>query len=71
MPKAINRVCLAVSLLCILVATTVSILAIWNVVEDDEFVWKSLMTLGVIFLAALFTVSVNHIIPASRDNNKD
>ncbi len=70
MPKIVNRICLAVSLLSILVATTVSILAIWNVVEDDTFVWRSLMTLGVIFLASVLTVSVNRLVPVHKDNKE-
>jgi|GEM_PF-1325491 len=61
--EILNRISLYVSLLCIIVATTISILGIWNVVDSDVLVWKSLMTLGVIFLASLLTYSVNRLIP--------
>ncbi len=65
--KNLNRITLYISILCILIATTISILAIWRVVIDTQFVWKSLMTLGVIFLASLLTFTVNNLIPVDRD----
>lgn len=65
--KNLNRITLYISILCILIATTISILAIWRVVIDTQFVWKSLMTLGVIFLASLLTFTVNNLIPADRE----
>ncbi|MCF7804453.1 MAG: hypothetical protein K9N46_09445 [Candidatus Marinimicrobia bacterium] len=64
--KQLNRISLYISLLCIVIATTISILAIWRVVIDTEFVWKSLMTLGVIFLASLLTYTVNNLIPYEK-----
>jgi len=70
--KHLNRVSLYISLLSIVIATTISILAIWQVVIDTEFVWKSLMTLGVIFLASLLTYTVNNLIPYDkRSENED
>lgn len=69
--KHLNRISLYVSLLSIVIATTISILAIWQVVIDTEFVWKSLMTLGVIFLASLLTYTVNNLIPYDKqEENK-
>ncbi len=68
--KNLNRISLYVALLSILVATTISILAIWQVVIDTEFVWKSLMTLSVIFLASLLTYGVNKLIPIYHDDEK-
>lgn len=60
--KLINRISLAIGLLCILFATTISILAIWNVVADRYLVWRSLATLGVIFLATILAVIVNSLV---------
>lgn len=65
--KNLNRWMLYISLFTIIVATTIAILAIWQVVIDTEFVWKSLMTLGVIFLASLLTYTVNNLIPADEE----
>ncbi len=58
---AINKICFAICILCIVGATTVSIFGIWDVVEDTALIWKSLSTLGVVFLACLLTVSVNNM----------
>lgn len=69
--KHLNRISLYVSLLSIVIATTISILAIWQVVIDTEFVWKSLMTLGVIFLASLLTYTVNNLIPYDKRTDKE
>ncbi|MBD3274735.1 MAG: hypothetical protein GF372_05455 [Candidatus Marinimicrobia bacterium] len=69
--KNLNRWMLYISLFTIIVATTIAILAIWQVVIDTEFVWKSLMTLGVIFLASLLTYTVNNLIPAETEGSDD
>ncbi len=63
----INLICFAVCLVCIVAGTTISILAIWNVVEKSYIVWKSLLTFGVIFLASLLTMTVSKIIPVHRE----
>ena len=59
--KSITKICFAVCILCIIGATCVSIMAIWNVVDDSALVWKSLSTMGVIFLASIMTVTVDNI----------
>ena len=41
--------------------TLLSILAIWNVLEKDV-AWKSLSTLGVIFIASLITLVIIRVI---------
>ena len=68
--KSLNRWMLYISLFTIIVATTIAILAIWQVVIDTEFVWKSLMTLGVIFLASLLTYTVNNLIPVENERSE-
>jgi hypothetical protein len=69
--KHLNRWMLYISLFTIILATTIAILAIWQVVIDTEFVWKSLMTLGVIFLASLLTYTVNNLIPADTEASEE
>jgi hypothetical protein len=59
--KTITKICFSVCILCIIGATCVSIMAIWNVVDDTALVWKSLSTMGVIFLASIMTVTVDNI----------
>lgn len=67
----INRIALIVGVLTIIAATTVSILAIWNVVEDSYLVWRSLATLGVVFLAVVLTVTVNNLVGARAPGGQD
>jgi ABC-type bacteriocin/lantibiotic exporter with double-glycine peptidase domain len=67
--KLINRISLGIALLCILFATTISILAIWNVVADRYLVWRALATLGVIFLATILAVIVNSLV-SERDSRQ-
>jgi hypothetical protein len=57
----VNKICLTVSIVSIVSATTLSILAIWGVVESSTLIWRSLATLGVLFLASILTVMVNNI----------
>lgn len=59
--KLIAKICFAVCIVCIVIAACISILAIWNVVDSTDLVWKSLSTLGVVFLASILTVSVDNI----------
>ena len=59
--KALTKICFSICILCIVAATSVSILAIWNVVDDTALLWKSLSTLGVVFLASILTVTVDKI----------
>jgi len=52
---------LTVSIICIAIATAWSILANWGVVESSTLMWRTLATLGVLFVASLFTVNANGI----------
>jgi hypothetical protein len=67
----INLICFAICLVCIVAGTTISILAIWNVVAKSYIVWKSLLTFGVIFLASLLTMTVSKIIPVHREKKEE
>jgi hypothetical protein len=67
---AVNLICFAVCLVCIVAGTTISILSIWNVVAKSYIVWNSLLTFGVIFLASLLTMTVNKIIPVHRGKKR-
>lgn len=59
MKTFVNWLCFTICILCIITGTTISILAIWHVVADQAFLWRSLMTLAVVFLAALLAFMVN------------
>jgi hypothetical protein len=70
MLTSINLICFVICLICIVAGTTISILAIWGVVEKSYVVLKSLLTFGVIFLAALLTITVNKLIPINRQKKE-
>jgi len=70
MVSTVNLICFVICLVCIVAGTTISILAIWGVVEKDYVVLKSLLTFGVIFLAALLTITVNKFMPVRREKEK-
>ena len=67
MSSVINLICFVICLVCIVAGTTISILAIWGVVEKNYVVLKSLLTFGVIFLASLLTITVNKFMPLRRE----
>ena len=62
----VNKVCLTVSIVSIVAATALSILAIWGVVEDSTLMWRSLATLGVLFVASLLTATANSVFSEKR-----
>ena len=62
----INLICFVICVVCIVAGTTISILAIWNVVAKGYIVWKSLLTISVVFLASLLTITVIKMIPSRR-----
>jgi arginine exporter protein ArgO len=70
MASTVNLICFVICLVCIVAGTTVSILAIWGVVEKDYVVLKSLLTFGIIFLASLLTITVNKLMPVRREKKK-
>ncbi len=69
--KLINTICLGISILAIVMGITISILAIWNVVETSDFFWRSLMTMGVLFLGSILTVTVNNFFPQNSKSHDD
>jgi hypothetical protein len=64
--KVINKICFVVCILCIVAGSTVSILAIWGVVDAEATLWKALSTFTVIFFASLLTVLVNKMLLGAR-----
>jgi hypothetical protein len=45
---------------------------IWSEIRDNEFVWKSWLTIGVLFLASALTLSVSKTLGerTKRDDNE-
>lgn len=66
MYRVFNRICFAICVLCIVAGSTVSILAIWGMVDREATLWKALSTFTVIFFASLLAVLVNRMLIEPR-----
>ena len=66
----LNKVALAIALICVAGGTGIAVLAIWGFIGDTGIVWRALATLGVIFLATILTVTVNNML-GSRKERED
>ena len=57
----LNKIALIIGLLCVLSATTISILGIWGYIGDTGLIWRSLSTIGVVLLAVFLSVLINSL----------
>jgi hypothetical protein len=55
----LNKICFTICIVCIVLGTVLSLAMIWGEIRDNEFVWKSWLTIGVLFLASALTLSVS------------
>ena len=55
----LNKMCFMVCIVCIVLGAALSLVMIWSEIRDNDFLWKSLLSLGVLFLAAAVTLSVS------------
>jgi hypothetical protein len=55
----LNKVCFTICIVCIVLGTVLSLAMIWGEIKDNTFVWKSWLTIGVLFLASALTLSVS------------
>ena len=51
--------CLGVVIVSIVLFTVVSLLAIWDIISDGEFVWKSLLSLAVVGFSGLVGIVIS------------
>ncbi|MEK7480324.1 MAG: hypothetical protein AAB665_03510 [Patescibacteria group bacterium] len=54
----IKKISIAVVILSLALFTIISLLAIWDVIQDGDFVWKSLTSLAVVGFAGLVGVAL-------------
>ena len=58
--QLLNKVCFTICIGCIVLGTMFSLAIIWGELSDnEEFVWKSWLSTGVLFLASALTLSVS------------
>ena len=55
----LNKVCFTTCIVCIVLGTVLSLAMIWCEIGDNEFMWKSWITIGVLFLASATVLSVS------------
>ena len=55
----LNKICFTICIVCIVLGTVLSLAMIWGEIRDNESVWKSWLTIGVLFLASALTLSVS------------
>ena len=74
--KILNKVCFTICIVCIVLGTLLAFALIWGN-GDREFLWKSELSLGVLFFASAATLSVTKTLGgkvsggATRDKNDE
>ena len=68
----LNKICFTICIVCIVLGTVLSSAMIWSEIRDNEFVWKSWLTIGVLFLASALTLGVSKTLGerTKRDDNE-
>jgi hypothetical protein len=56
--QALNTICFTLSIVCIVLGSVLAISMIWTE-YDNQFLWKTWVTLGVLFLASTLTLVVS------------
>lgn len=56
--NTIRNICFTICILCIIASLLLGMAMIWDWVKDSDFIHKSFMTLGALFVASLLTLSV-------------
>ena len=67
--RAITIICFTICIICILAAVVVSLFLIWGT-GDIGTLWKSLVSIGVFFLASLVTIGVTTIVDPKLKETK-
>ena len=65
----LNRICFTICIVCIVLGTVLSLAMIWGEINDNEFVWKSWLTIGLFFLASALTLSVSKALGGRAKHN--
>jgi hypothetical protein len=69
--RVLNKVCFTICIACIALGTMLSLAMIWGDIRNNEFVWKTWLTIGVLFLASAMTLSVSKTLGGSSKSADD
>ena len=64
--EKLNKICFTICIICIVAGTVLSLAMNWLELQDEKFLWKSWLTIGVFFLASALTLNVNKILARKR-----
>jgi hypothetical protein len=67
--ERLNQICFTICIVCIVAGTVLSLVMIWGELHDNEFVWKSWLTIAVFFLAGALTLSVSKTLAWRRKDD--
>ncbi len=57
--QKLNKICFTICIVCIVAGSLLALAMIWLELQEEEFVWKSWLTIAVFFLASALTLSVS------------
>ncbi len=67
----LDKICFTICIICIVCGTVLSLAMIWGEIRGNAFVWKSWLTIGVLFLASALTLSVSKTLGGRAGNSGD
>jgi ABC-type transport system involved in multi-copper enzyme maturation permease subunit len=56
--QALNKICFTICIVCIVLSTLLTFYLIWGS-ANNETIWRLLLSLFIVFLAAVLTLSVS------------
>lgn len=65
----LNKICFTICIVCIVLGTVLSLAMIWGEIRAEEFVWKSWLTIVVLFVASAMTLTVSKSLSERARNN--
>jgi hypothetical protein len=60
--RIVDRVCYTITIVSLLAAVVIALVMIWGSRQDDEWLWKGLLTTSVFFLASALMLSINRML---------
>ncbi|MFP6659624.1 MAG: hypothetical protein VB853_15680 [Pirellulales bacterium] len=67
--QRLNKICFTICIVCIVLGTILSLTMIWIEIRPSELIWKSLQTIGLIFLAAALTLNISKFLGGSEKHS--